>query len=891
MYLLGINLSTADTVIIYDSDWNPQNDLQAQARAHRIGQKNQVNIYRLVSKNSIEEDIVERAKQKMVLDHLVIQRMDTTGRTVLNSRTQTNSNPFTKEEINSILKFGAEELFKEEMENKSDDKDYDIDEILKRAETREETSHLSASDELLSQFKVATFSTMEDDRSWNDIIPESERHKIELEEEHEKLKLLSDTRRQRNPKPKSENKSEDEDEYANESANSSDSETKIKNAKKSKIKSQSVFNGLNSTEIRRFVRSYRKYPCPLQRIDTVAQDAQLEEKSQACLIELASRTRELCIQVIEENKDKKNVNTTTNSTSTSNGKKGPFVDINGVKINAQQIVDAEKYFEPLAHYSSQFDQFEFKTKLKQTYWDCEWTNVEDRSLLKGILEYGYGNWDSIKSDQSLGLSDKILVTSEIKEAGGKQPLKLKPQSKHLRTRIDYLMKVLQNQINTDKYGKNWKEILNGSVNATKRKHKNDTDDSDAAHQHSDSSDKTFLLTLKKKRNNSTDEANNENSCDHVINQMDVESGQSVVAMPTATSMGSNSTNTNTNANTTTSNQRRTNKKVAASKLEKKDKNDKSKIVLSDKIFEECKNILRPVKRALKILNQLDSVKDIEDIKRYLLEIGDIINDYLTKYSDPEKINLWRNYLWSFVSKFTIKWNWEKLKNLYKKFSNSRDHDLYTQAQLNATNLNNPSSSSSSYSRNTNNNYFSNQTSKYYSKKNIGYHDNRMNSNKNNPTNSTNSSSTGSGSGSNNYLHWKWDKSESRAHASSSSRSSRDRHYDMESDSTHNIHKHAPYSSKSYSSLNANSNEQPGLLGVSPMSNRHFNKPHGFSPLEDNNSPSSYSSRHLSSHRTGDSCKKLKDSRQVSPSRDNHHHHNHHNHHHHNNHHSHHNHKN
>ena len=39
---LGVNLATADTVIIFDSDWNPQNDLQAQARAHRIGQKKQV---------------------------------------------------------------------------------------------------------------------------------------------------------------------------------------------------------------------------------------------------------------------------------------------------------------------------------------------------------------------------------------------------------------------------------------------------------------------------------------------------------------------------------------------------------------------------------------------------------------------------------------------------------------------------------------------------------------------------------------------------------------------------------------------------------------------------------------------------------------------------------
>lgn len=51
------------------SDWNPQNDLQAMARAHRIGQKSHVNVYRFVSKDTMEEDVLERAKKKMVLEY------------------------------------------------------------------------------------------------------------------------------------------------------------------------------------------------------------------------------------------------------------------------------------------------------------------------------------------------------------------------------------------------------------------------------------------------------------------------------------------------------------------------------------------------------------------------------------------------------------------------------------------------------------------------------------------------------------------------------------------------------------------------------------------------------------------------------------------------------
>ena len=55
---LGINLTGADSVIFYDSDWNPAMDAQAQDRAHRIGQTREVHIYRLVSSDTVEENIL-----------------------------------------------------------------------------------------------------------------------------------------------------------------------------------------------------------------------------------------------------------------------------------------------------------------------------------------------------------------------------------------------------------------------------------------------------------------------------------------------------------------------------------------------------------------------------------------------------------------------------------------------------------------------------------------------------------------------------------------------------------------------------------------------------------------------------------------------------------------
>merc|ERR1719429_796033 len=154
---LGINLATADTVIIYDSDWNPHNDIQAFSRAHRIGQQNKVMIYRFVTRNTVEERVTQVAKKKMMLTHLVVQPgMAGGGKANLS-----------KKEIDDILKFGTEELFKEEELNEDGESANDIvyddkavKALLDRSQEGVEEKENWAN-EYLSSFKVATYVTKE----------------------------------------------------------------------------------------------------------------------------------------------------------------------------------------------------------------------------------------------------------------------------------------------------------------------------------------------------------------------------------------------------------------------------------------------------------------------------------------------------------------------------------------------------------------------------------------------------------------------------------------------------------------------------------------------------------------------------------------------------------
>lgn len=127
---LGINLTTADTVVLFDSDWNPQADMQAMDRAHRIGQTKQVKVFRLITSNAVEEKILERATQKLRLDQLVIQ--DAGKRqpsTAANAATS-------KDQLLDMIQFGAADIFNSKDSNSAAQNDLDIEAILKNSQSK-----------------------------------------------------------------------------------------------------------------------------------------------------------------------------------------------------------------------------------------------------------------------------------------------------------------------------------------------------------------------------------------------------------------------------------------------------------------------------------------------------------------------------------------------------------------------------------------------------------------------------------------------------------------------------------------------------------------------------------------------------------------------------------
>jgi superfamily II DNA or RNA helicase len=173
---VGINLATADTVIILDPDFNPHQDIQALSRAHRIGQKHKVLVFQLMIRNSAEEKIMAIGRKKMALDHVLIERMDREDEA--------------GDDLESILRHGAQGLFEDD--SGADDIVYDsasVDRLLDRSQIEDTKTSEEKSAE--SQFSFARIwandkSTLEEDMPdtgtntpnagiWDKILQERER--------------------------------------------------------------------------------------------------------------------------------------------------------------------------------------------------------------------------------------------------------------------------------------------------------------------------------------------------------------------------------------------------------------------------------------------------------------------------------------------------------------------------------------------------------------------------------------------------------------------------------------------------------------------------------------------------------------------------------------------
>ncbi|CAJ0902412.1 10140_t:CDS:2 [Entrophospora sp. SA101] len=443
--------------------WNPQNDLQAMARAHRIGQKNHVNVYRFVTKDTMEESILERAKRKMVLEYCIIKQMDTSGKSILQRNTKTAtkaSDNFSREELSAILKFGAQNMFKESDNTKKLD-DIDLDDILARAETHDTIGDQGSSsfggEEFLKQFQVADFGG--GDLSWDEIIPKDEIYKlsssqqssISIEEEEEQYKLgmkrrntsasssfvsddyLGSECSDKHPKTtkKTNNKKGAND--AEKSRSQSDVDESDSNQSSIKRVSSSSGKELSLKEIRALIRAVMKFGDINQRYDDIVADAKLTGKSKENLIRIYNELFDTCESAIRSHED------LNDSHSNSRGR-AIMTSYRGIeKINAgsfiQRIIDLRAVNSLEAINDPSRFTISFSPKPVGS-WFTEWGQEEDSLIISGIHKHGYGNWQTIREDPDLGLQEKLSVDKDDATLRASNIAKVA-------RRTEYLLKVIR----------------------------------------------------------------------------------------------------------------------------------------------------------------------------------------------------------------------------------------------------------------------------------------------------------------------------------------------------------------------------------------------------------------------------------------------------------------
>ncbi|KAI9797596.1 MAG: hypothetical protein M1833_005379 [Piccolia ochrophora] len=459
---LGINLMTADTVILFDSDWNPQADLQAMARAHRIGQKNPVSVYRFVSKTTIEEEILERARNKLMLEWMTIQRgitdkdaKDISDKFAMAGRSV--GEPTTSEEIERMLKRRAQKMF-EPSNNQKNLEELDIDKVLENAEEHKteapEGMEADGGEDFLKSFE---YTDVKLDLEWDEIIPKDQLEDIKAEEKKKAdEQYLKDMIEQNAPRKRK---------AAQESVEQRPSKRRSRDTSaanlKDSVESETEMDPkrpLNEKELRNLVRAYLRYGTVTDRKDELLKDANLVGRDFDLLKSVIDDITKLSNDLLREEQARLDaLEREASKTVTKKDRKAVLFDYKGVKrLNAETIVERPEEMKVLRDFVEavpDYKNYRVPEASKPAHYSCPWGAREDGMLCVGILKHGYGAWVAIRDDADLSMGDKFFmeeqrVDKKEERVKGDDKNAKSPGAVHLVRRADYLLSVLREKAST-----------------------------------------------------------------------------------------------------------------------------------------------------------------------------------------------------------------------------------------------------------------------------------------------------------------------------------------------------------------------------------------------------------------------------------------------------------
>ena len=457
---LGINLMTADTVILFDADWNPHADLQAMARAHRIGQKRPVSVYRFVAKDSIEEDVLLRARNKLLLEFITIQRgvtdEDAKQYSALMAKAGTNvSEPTSSDDISRLLKHRSQRMFEESSTQKKLE-ELDIDAVLEDAEEHklEGPTGMEADggEEFLKSFN---YMDVKLDPEWDDIIPKEQLVEIQAEAKTKADERYLDEVIQQNAPRKRKATGDERQERAHKRAREMAAAAEARE-EATDGSEQDPSRPLTEKELRNLFRGFLRYGSLDERPDDILQEANLVGRDLNLLREALEEITALSKRLLSEERARvRALERATQKALTKKDKKAVLFDYKGVKrLNAETILDRPgemSLLKEVVEATSEVSAFRVPEASKAAHYSCPWGAREDGMLLVGIFRHGYGAWSAIRDDPTLGMADKLFL--EEQRAGKKEERTRAesnadkaahtPGAVHLVRRADYLLSVLK----------------------------------------------------------------------------------------------------------------------------------------------------------------------------------------------------------------------------------------------------------------------------------------------------------------------------------------------------------------------------------------------------------------------------------------------------------------